>query len=505
MELAAALLEGISHQQRGHPHLAEAIYRGVLRLEPDQPNALYLYGMLQLADGRAGTAGPLLEQAARLRPDAEVRINLARARLACADYAGALLAADDALAISGPGAPALFLRGTALNALGDPAGAVLALSQAAALDQLHAPTHVNLGNAYADLDDLRFAEVELRMAICLEPRLVEAHVSLGHVLTRQGRETEAIAACETAIGIDPSCAEAHWNLSTALLLTGDFTRGFEEYQWHKRHRDFRAYYRNLPGPVWAGEDVDGKTLLVDAGQGLGDTIQLARYMPLLAAKGAHVVLACDRRLVSFLSAQPGSAAAVARSMDPPPYDCWIDQMGLPAVFGTQPDTIPGGASYLMPDAVRQAEWGEQLPKARIGLCWAGNPLHSNDSRRSLPYDAIMALVRPGMVSLQLGPRSQEAASLGLADVSAQLTDFAATAALVAMLDLVITVDTAVAHLAGAMGVPTWLMLPAAPDWRWIIGRDDTPWYPSMRIFRQPKPGDWTSVAAQVSAFIDVAS
>ncbi|MBS0562685.1 MAG: glycosyltransferase, partial [Proteobacteria bacterium] len=306
----------------------------------------------------------------------------------------------------------------------------------------------------------------------------------------------------------PNFAHAHWNLATAALLAGDFARGFREYEWRKRHDDFRRNFLDLPGPVWDGGDCAGRRVLVMAEQGLGDTIQLARFLPRIAARGGIVTLACDPCLIPLVRQLPGVADAVPRHAALPEYDLWIDQMSLPRAFGIAPDTVPGAAGYIAADPVRAAAWARRLPAGpKAGLVWAGNPGHSNDRRRSLPPAQAAALIAqlrdaaPGLslVNLQRGPRAAEAVGLGLSDHAAALTDYAETAGLVANLDLVIAVDTSVTHLAGAMGRPVWTMLPFAPDWRWILGRNDTPWYASMRLFRQAVPGDWAGVIARVAA------
>ncbi len=521
-DTVAALIEALGHQQQGRPALAERIYSRVLEHEPDQPNALYLYGLLQLRDGRAPGAAALLQRAARLRPDMEVQLHLARACLAAGRPGCALAAAGQALAIGGRRAETLYVQGTALNGCGRAQDAHDALAEAVALDPCHAAARLNLGNALADLDRLPEAEAQIRTALQLDPTLVEAHASLGFVLAALGRLDAAIGACEQAIALDDDNGEAHWNLATALLLRGDFPRGFQEYEWRKRHPRFRHAFGALAGPAWTGGDLRGQTLLVQAEQGLGDTIQLARYMPELASRGARVVLACSPALAPLLAGQPGLTqvvpvpATVPATVPLPPHDLWVDQMSLPRLLGTTTATIPYPEGYLRADPARQQAWANWhlTPEARtrpgftrIGLAWAGNPLHSNDRRRSLPLHALQALARPGMISLQLGPRTPEAHQLGLLTPLLETPlppDYAETAALVATLDLVITVDTSVAHLAGALGIPVWIMLPHAPDWRWIQGREDTPWYRSARLFRQPAPNDWPAVVAQVHQALVIA-
>lgn len=330
--------------------------------------------------------------------------------------------------------------------------------------------------------------------------MAEAHASLGHLLARTGDLGGAVAANAAAIALQPDLAAAHWNQGVALLLAGDMEAGWRQYEWRKRH--FPGSFTTPPGPRWEGEALTGRTILVIAEQGFGDTIQFARYLPLLARRGARVVLQCASALVGLLGTIPGVEACSRGTR--PSYDCWVDQMSLPLLFGTTPATIPSPAGYLVPNPALAARWELRLPDGlRVGLAWAGNPLHSNDRRRSMPASALAPLVAVGhgaLVSLQVGPRARDMAKLyGMADYASQMTEWSETAAAVSALDLVITVDTAVAHLAGALGIPVWLMLPHAPDWRWMLGRDDSPWYAGMRLFRQDRPGDWGGVADRVAA------
>jgi tetratricopeptide (TPR) repeat protein len=496
---SATLLTAIRHQQAARHVEAEALYRAVLADDPNDSHARYLYGLLQLGTGQTAAAVSSLGRAASLRPfHVATRIGLGRALLAEGQPEAALGHADAVLAQEPSNAQALFLRGTALGSLGRAGTAVGVLRAAIAEDPANAAAQLNLGNALADLDELEAAENAIRRAIALDPKLVEAHVSLGFVLTSRGELAAAIAACEAALRLRPGFAQAHWNLAVAALLAGDYTSGFAEYEWRKRHDRFRRDFIDLPGPVWAGDDPAGRTILVHSEQGFGDTIQFARYLPLLAACGAEVVLACDERLVRLLGTMQG-VTAVPLGGPLPRYDAWIDQMSLPRVFAAGSQAVPGRNGYLVADPVLAADWWAALPAGRkVGLAWAGNPNHSNDFRRSLPPEALAVLLAvPGIVfiSLQFGPRAPEA---GLPDMSDRLSDYAATAALIANLDLVVTVDTSAAHLAGALGVPCWVMLPFAPDWRWRLGCDDSVWYGGMRLFRQPAPGAWHDVVTDVA-------
>lgn len=485
-----ALLTAIAHQRAGRHSAAEALYRAIIAAEPGNGQALYLYGLLLLETGRAGEAVPRLRAAAEMRlGHTATLVYLARALLADGRPDEALPIADKLLTALPDHPEAAFLRGTALNALGDAERAVPALEQAISRDPGNAAAWLNLGNAYADTDRLERAEWHCRKALQLAPDLAEAHASLGFILTSLGRLEAAIAACDAAIRLKPDFAKAQWNQAVAALLAGNFALGFSKYEWRKRHDRYRRDFIDLPGPQWDGSDPAGRTILVHAEQGFGDTIQFARYLPRI---GGHVVLACERPVAPLLAQLPG-VDVVSKDAALPAYDCWIDQMSLPRVFGTRLDTIPSADGYLHAPAC-----DARLPDGlKVGLAWAGNPAHSNDRRRSMPADALRPVIAiPGIsfVSLQVGPRAAE-----LPLVSVPLGDFAVTASLVAALDLVITVDTAVAHVAGALGKPAWVMLPYAPDWRWLLGRSDSPWYSSLRLFRQPTPGDWDAVTKAIAA------
>ncbi len=498
------LLRAIAHHRAGRHEDAEALLHAVLAAEPDQPNALFLLGQCALAQHRTGEAVACLSRALALRPaHRDGRVALARAQLAAG-------LPDEALETLAPLAgermlaAAQTLRGTALNALGRPADAVAAFRQAIAANPLDAETHLNLGNAHADLAEADRAEHHVRHAIALQPGLAEAHASLGHLLAGMGRVAEAVACNAAAIALSPDLAAAHWNQGVALLLSGDMKAGWEKYEWRKRR--FPASFGSAPGPQWEGGPLNGRTILVLAEQGLGDTIQFARYLPMLARRGARVVVECATSLIPLLAAMPGVERACAHGRRPA-YDVWVDQMSLPRLFGTTLDTVPCPGAYLRADATRVAEWDSILPAGlRVGLAWAGNPLHSNDARRSMSVPdlaPILATGRGSLVSLQVGGRSQDVGDMpGVTDLSPRLTDWRETAAAVEAMDLVITVDTAVAHLAGALGIPTWVMLPHAPDWRWMLERSDTPWYSCMRLFRQERPSDWAGVAARIAAALE---
>ncbi len=464
----------------------------------DAAGAAYRAGLTQLASGRAAAAIDALQRVLTGDPSHPgARRNLIRAHAAAGDHAAVIVATTNEIARHPDSAELHFLRGTAFNGLRRPREAYAALSVSIACSPNFAPAWLNRGNALMDLDQPLAAEAHCRRALSLDPGLIEATVSLGFILTSLGRLPEATAVLEGAVDTQPANVQAHWNLATAVLLAGDLPRGFAEYEWRKRHDRFRHDFIDLPGPVWDGTDPRGRAILVHAEQGLGDTVQFARYLPLIAHRGGTPMLACQPSLIPLLRAIPG--VVIVSKADPlPPYDAWIDQMSLPHVFGTTLETIPSAAGYLAADPDRVAAHRATLPPSRrIGLVWAGNPRHSNDFRRTPPPEIFRPLLGlPDCHVISLIPGH---APPGIACPRHALTDYAETAALIAALDLVITVDTSVAHVAGALGCPAWVLLPHAPDWRWLLNKNDTPWYSSLRLFRQPAPGDWRSVMAAIVA------
>jgi Flp pilus assembly protein TadD len=451
-----------------------------------------------LRDGDPQEAVALLTLALQRQPTYDgIRRNLVRAQLALENHEQVLQQAEAGLRETPDDAEFHFARGSALSALGQPSKACAAFARALALRPDHAPSWLNMGNASADLDDLGSAETLYRTAIRLDAALPEAHASLAYLLTMQGHLPEAIAACETAIRLRPDFPQAHWNLAITLLLSGDFRRGFTAFEWRKKHNAFRKDLPDLPGPKWEGTGIDGRTVLVRAEQGLGDAIQFARYLFPIRDAGGTPILACAPPLVPLFQDIPG-VQTVGLGESLPAYDFWIDEMSLPRLFGTTLDTIPGTAGYLRADPIRVEAWRSRLPPGpKVGVAFAGNPQHSADRRRSIPLDVVLPLpdiTGLGFVNLQHG---KSARSLGLPDLTPWMTDFGETAALIENLDLVVTVDTSIAHLAGALGKPVWILLPFAPDWRWLLSRSDSPWYRSATLFRQPAAGDWASVLGRV--------
>lgn len=363
------------------------------------------------------------------------------------------------------------------------------------------------GVSHLKKGDYAEAEKYFRQTRILAPESQETILNLGYVLQLQGRSDEALNCFEEVLVINPGHAKARYNRAVLLLRKGNLAEGFSDYE--ARFAAIReADPRNYPQPRWDGSPLEGKTLLLYCEQGLGDAIQFSRYIPDIARLGGHVVLEVQQPLVTLMSSLSGVEKVVVKSGMPPITDCQIPLMSLPHIFGTTLDTIPAPIPYLVPDTSKETAWRRILANDtmyRVGLVWRGsatNPMDLDRSCTLAEFAPLLAISGVSYYSLQLGQGVDEITSLpqaaGLLDLTEHLKDFSDTAALVANLDLVITVDTAVAHLAGAMGKPVWVLLAHTPDWRWMLDRNDSPWYPTMRLFRQPQPGDWAYVIDEVA-------
>jgi hypothetical protein len=342
-----------------------------------------------------------------------------------------------------------------------------------------------------------------RGAIAAAPAVPELHNNLGTALCELGRSGEAIPSLRRAVALQPDYTDAHVNLAMALLTHGAFAEGWQEYEWRWRMPAYARTRATLTAPRWHGEAGRGRRLLVHAEQGAGDTLQFCRLAPLAAARGLEVWLSLPAPLVRLLSGLPGIAGVVANEAALPAYDVHCPMLSLPFALGITAGSIPH-APYLHADPAQIAQWRARLAGVegglRVGLAWAGSPLSPADGRRSIAPERLAPLAglrHVRLFSLQKGGPPPPA-SLGLVDVTAQLDDFADTAALVANLDLVVSVDSAVAHLAAALGKPVWLLDRYDHCWRWLAGRRDSPWYPSLRVCRQPRPGDWDTVLAAIT-------
>jgi tetratricopeptide (TPR) repeat protein len=404
-------------------------------------------------------------------------------------------------------APTLSFRSLVLRGLKRFEEYLACCLRAHALDPNNSDMCHNVGAALLLLGRHEEALTWFESALQLRPSLPVALESKAVALRRLQRFDEALAVYHHIRSIDPANARAELDLAHLDLLLGHFEAGFAGREARWRVEGLQIVFPDRPEPIWLGEDsIEGKTVLIGSDEGLGDAIQFARYVPALAARGARVVLVVQDPLCSLLSTLPGVSQCVPMSAAAlPPVDVRCPIMSLPFAFRTTLDTIPPPVR-LQPSADRVKAWDGRLgprDRLRVGLAWSGSPAHQNDDNRSLPLKLLTRLLDldATFVSLQRDPRPDDKAVLlertDIVDLTADLTDFSETAALVSCLDLVITVDTSIAHLAGTMGCPTWIMLAHRPDWRWLLDRDDSPWYPSVRLFRQTTAGDYGGVVERM--------
>jgi tetratricopeptide (TPR) repeat protein len=388
--------------------------------------------------------------------------------------------------------------------------ALAAYRRALDLDAGLPQANQNYASIVRDAGALARAAEEYRRATLANPNDALAFNDLGNTLRELGRHGESLEAFARALEIDPQLAQAHFSRSFVLLLQGDYAAGWKDYEWRWRLPAFNAPVRRFAEPMWDGRPLPGGTVLLHAEQGLGDTLQFARYAALVAARCGSVILESQKELAALLRDVPGVARVVPRGEPLPAFDAHAPLMSLPALFGTTLQSIPWDGPYVHADPQRAAQW-DLAPHAgdarlKVGLVWAGRPQQWDDRKRSLSLDLLAPLAAvegATFFSLQVGAAAAQAAAppagMRLVDLTARIADFSDTAALVSRLDLVITIDTSVAHLAGAMGAPVWVLVAHAPDWRYHLGREDMPWYPSMRLFRQERDGDWSGAIARVAA------
>jgi tetratricopeptide (TPR) repeat protein len=552
-DVGQSLHEALALQRQGRLREAEKIYARVLKAAPDHFDALNLLGAVKLRLGHMGEAQRLLSAAVRINPNVPgAWMNLGHARLALKRGEEALECYAKARALAPGDVAILSDHANALLSLGRAQEALAEFREVLAHAPQHPQARLSTGIAHAQLGALEEAVAEFDAALSLVPGHPLAHYNRGIALFNLGRYGDAVDAHDKALAAAPDHAgawlnrgqalaalnrhhdaiasygkvsalrkddaDAEFNAALALLTLGDYRRGLAKYEWRWR-RTGMLPQRGRGRPLWLGDyPAAHKTILVHAEQGLGDTIQFARYVPLLAEAGAKVVLEVQPELAPLMARLEGVAAIVARG-DAPPFDIHCPLGSLPLAFKTEPDTVPAEVPYLAADDGHLAKWSERLgalERPRIALAWAGNASHVNDRNRSIAFSRLAALFPPPnlpphaaegqegarFVSIQRDVRSEDAAPLAGAPVlhvGTELENFADTAAVIALCDLVISVDTAVAHLAGAMGRPVWVLLPFNPDWRWTLQGESSPWYPTARLFRQTALGDWDSVIQRVGA------
>jgi tetratricopeptide (TPR) repeat protein len=497
---AEALARAESLRRGGDAAQAERLCRQELAADPHNADALNLLALLRLDQGRPAEALGLVATALRSSSRSDVlHCTHGQVLVALGRHEEALASFGHAIALAPAPVEALHRRARALSALGRDAEALDDLDRLLGLDPDHVDALNDRGILLRRLHRPEAALASYERALAIAPHFAEALNNRGAVLLDLRRHEDALASFAAAQALRPDYADAHRNEALARLMLGDFAGGWAKYEWRWKDRDDWA---PLPLPVWDGRvSLAGKTLLLHAEQGLGDTIQFARYVPALAARGARVVLGVGPALKPLLGGLEGVAAIVSEGDPLPAVDLQYPMASLPLAFATDLAGIPQSVPYLKADPGRVAHWRERLPgeAPRIGLVWSGSRAHVNDHNRSLRLRQLAPILGRGevcFVGLQQDIRDIDAPDVAAAPMlglGRAFRDFSDTAAVVSQLDLVISVDTSVAHLAGALACRLWVLLPFVPDWRWLLEREDSPWYPTARLFRQPKPGDWASV------------
>ena len=515
MPIADLLVRAEQYRVAGLMAEAAATCRSILEAQPGEPNATHLLGLIAHQSGKLGEAIEHLRRAVKLAPDAALyHANLGEMYRLAGRLDEAVKHGRRAVKLKPDYPEALSNLGAALYERKAYADAADCHRRAIALNPGFAQAHSNLGNALHAVKRFDQAVDAYRRAVAIEPRFADAWSNLGTSLHHGGHFEDGMAALRRAVALAPGHANAHSGLGILLLMRGDFAEGLNEYEWRLQSGERKG--RRFPENPWRGESLAGRHIYVEAEQGFGDTLQFARYLPLLAARGAAVSVRVHQHLATLMrESLPGIEVLGDRGEPSRAVDCDCALMSLPRLLRTRLETIPASVRYLRTPQETLSRWHQRLATMRglkAGLVWAGNPEHSNDLRRSLDLTALAPLLTTPAVSfasLQVGPRAADLrkspAAANVIDLSARLADFAETAATIEQLDLVITVDTSVAHLAGGLGKPTWLLLPWVTDWRWLLGREDSPWYPAMRLFRQQPNQPWSEIIARVAAELSAAA
>jgi len=527
------LQPAIEHQRAGRLREAEAACLGVLEHNPNDVRALHLMGTLLIQKRQPALAAAALQQAARLAPQSpDIQFVLGEALRMNGDASGAEAAYRKSVALRPLFPPAhnglglaLVLQGklesavlawqrgiqlkadyaeahanlgAALAQLKKPSEAAPILRRAVELNPNFAPGHNNLANVLDELEETDGAVEHWQRAIALVPNYFDALVNLGKTVQRRGEHARALQLLDHAVSLRPHDPDARFLRGLALLLQGNLTDGFADYAWRMQCKELNIDPRNFSQPAWDGSDQPGKTILLRAEQGFGDVFQFVRYARMVKQRCGQVVLECQAELAELMKTVKGIDTIAVRNQGLPPFDFHAPLLDLPRLLGTTLRSVPADVPYIAADPARVEKWSHLLaadpPGKRVGLVWSGNPHHGNDRNRSIYLRDLQPLADvPGVTffSLQKGAAGSQASDstlkIKVVDHTPRLTDFSETAALLANLELIITVDTSVAHLAGALGRPIWVLLPFAPDWRWMIDRTDSPWYPTMRLFRQRQP------------------
>lgn len=505
----AYFYRGIALQRLKQFDAAISSYNQVISIWPEHAEAHNNRGYLLKEFKQFEAAIASYNRAIASKPDyAEAYGNRGIALRELQQFDAAVASYDRAIAIKPDYTEAYYNRGIAQQELGQPEAAIASYDLAIALDPDYTDAHSNRGNALLRIMRLEAAVASYERAISIKPDFADAFNNRGLALQALKQINEAIASYDCAISIKPDYAQAYLNKSMILLLTGDFAKGWDLYEWRWKVAKAISQCRHFSQPLWLGnEPLANKTILLHCEQGLGDTIQFCRYANLLAELGAKVIAEAPKALLGLLHGLQGVSECIEIGNALPQFDYQCPMLSLPLAFKTSVTTIPSSQAYLKSDDAKLSKWSSKVgyrTKPRIGIVWSGSTAHENDHNRSVALSALLPFLPNSFdyFCLQKELRETDEAILHSTSIryfGSELEDFTDTAALCELMDVVISVDTSVVHLSGALGKKTWLLLPYAPDWRWLFDRSDSPWYPSVKLYRQERIGDWEGVFARVRA------
>jgi tetratricopeptide (TPR) repeat protein len=496
--------------EAGRTAEAVAAFEKAAALRPDLAEAQNNYGNALCDAGRCEQAFGPLRKAIELNPNLSgAHSNLGNAHFRLGQLEEAVAAYRRAVELEPKGVRYLNNLSVALRGLRQYDESIACCRWALEVEPQSSRSYDNLGSALASKGLLEEAEAAYRRGLNISPSDVEIYCNLGHIFYFKGQWNKAQSVYQAILNQEPDNAQAHWSMALILLTLGEYEKGWSHYEWRWRVKELHMRLRT-EAPRWNGSDLGGRKILLHNEQGFGDTIQFVRYIPEVTRRGGKVILACQPELFSLLKDFPGIERCIRNDEPTPPgtveHHVVCPLLSLPGVLRTTAKNIPADIPYLSADAEKEQFWKERLAgekRLKIGVAWAGRPGHPNDHNRSLSFSRLAPLMGAAdvrWISLQFGAAAGQAANspIDLTDWTEELKDFSDTAALIANLDLVIAADTAVVHLAGAMGKRAWVLLPFIPDWRWMLKRSDSPWYPTLRLFRQTRIGDWTGPVEQAA-------
>ncbi len=504
------LQQAVALHQNGQLAQAQAIYLDILKSQPKHFDALHLLGVIALHTKNYQSAVDLIDKAIETYPsNANAYYNRGNALKELKQLDAAVASYDQAIRLKPDYADAYYNRGGILKELKQLDAAVASYDQVINLNPGYADAYYNRGNILKELKQLDAAVASYDQAIRLKPDYTDAYYNRGIALGELRQLDAAVANYDQVISLNPDYADAYWNKALVLLVNGDFEKGWEFYEWRWKRDAFSSPKRNFPQPLWLGvEALQNKTILLHSEQGLGDTLQFCRYAQLVAALGARVILEVERPLINLLRGMSCISELVEKGTTLPAFDYHCPLLSLPLAFKTNLNTVPASSGYLNSDKAKVENWQATLgaqTKLRVGIVWSGSTGHENDANRSLLLSDLIAYLPQDVeyVSLQKELRDVDKETLQanprIKHFGSELKDFTDTAALCELMDIVISVDTSVAHLSGALGRPTWILLPYKPDWRWLLDGADSPWYSSVKLFRQDSSCNWDSALKSVKA------